>query len=136
MVKNLTVNKRSFRLYSVVAILLISAIAASIGQVSFKKGMALAGNIEINLSLAWIINIIKIVFSPYVFAGLVFYAMSTLLWLTALSKCSLNFAYPFTAVTFVCVIILSAVVLKEPIPFTRIIGMTVIIGGIFIVSIK
>lgn len=123
-------------MYSVITILLISALTASIGQVSFKKGMALAGQINLNFSAEWLIRMIKVVFTPYVFAGLLFYAMSTLLWLAALSKCSLNFAYPFTAVTFVLVIILSALVLKEPIPLTRIIGISIIIGGVFIVSLK
>lgn len=123
-------------MYSVIIILLISALTASVGQVAFKKGMALAGHINLTFTADWLIRMIKVVFTPYVFAGLLFYVISTLLWLAALSKCSLNFAYPFTAVTFVLVIILSALVLKEPIPLTRLIGMSVIIGGVFIVSLN
>jgi len=123
-------------LYSVIAILLISALAASIGQVFFKKGMAMAGYINLTFSAEWVIRMVKVVFTPYVFIGILFYVMSTLLWLVALSKCTLNFAYPFTSVTFVLVILLSALVLKEPIPLTRIIGISVIIGGVFIVSLK
>jgi len=129
-------GKRSGALQSAVIVLLVSAITASIGQVLFKKGMMLAGKVDIKLSLECAIYLIKTVFTPYVFAGLLFYALSTLLWLAALSKCTLNFAYPFTAVTFVLVILLSSFILKEPIPLTRIAGMAVIIGGIFIVSLK
>ena len=123
-------------MYSVVAILLVSALTASIGQVAFKKGMIDAGQINIEFSFTLIKKMINVIFTPYVFAGLIFYVASTLLWLTALSKCSLNFAYPFTAVTFVLVILFSALRLKEPIPISRIIGISVIIGGVFIVSLK
>lgn len=121
---------------SVVAILLLAALTASIGQISFKKGMALAGSISVGANLQWFVTVGKVLFTPYVFFGLVFYALSTFLWLAALSRCPLNFAYPFTAVTFVLVILFSATILKEPLPVSRIVGMFVIISGIFIVSLK
>ena len=120
----------------VIIILLLSAITASFGQVAFKKGVSLAGGIALGFNLDAILAMLRTIFTPYVIIGLLLYALSTLLWLAALSKCSLNFAYPFTAVTFVLVFVLSTVLLKEPLPLSRIIGMAVIIGGIFIVSIK
>ena len=123
-------------MYSIIAILLLSAACASIGQVAFKKGMIITGGLNIEYNIKWIITMVKIILSPYVFSGMVLYALSTILWLVALSRCTLNFAYPFTAVTFVLVILLSFIVLKEPLPVSRIIGMAVIIGGIFIVSMN
>lgn len=123
-------------MYPIIALLLLSALTASIGQVAFKKGMSLVGIIGVEYNIGFLVKIIKAIFTPYVFSGLIFYALSTLLWLIALSRCSLNFAYPFTAVTFILVILLSVIVLNEPLPTSRIIGMAVIIGGIFIVSLK
>ena len=55
-----TSNKRSIKLYSVVAILLISALTASIGQVAFKKGMGLVGQIHLTFSAEWVIRMIKV----------------------------------------------------------------------------
>jgi uncharacterized membrane protein len=133
---NIAQIKRRIRLYPVIALLLLSALTASIGQVAFKKGMSLIGIVVVEYNISFFVTITKALFTPYVFSGLLFYALSTMLWLIALSRCSLNFAYPFTAITFVLVILLSVVILKEPIPISRVLGMAIIIGGIFIVSLK
>ena len=55
---------------------------------------------EITLKSSVIGDLLKMVFQPLVFSGLVLYVISTLLWLLALSKTTLTFAYPFTALTF------------------------------------
>jgi multidrug transporter EmrE-like cation transporter len=121
---------------SAIPILLLSTLTAGFGQVAFKKGMSVAGGIHIQYNLNWIFTFIKLCFTPYVFAGLVLYTISTILWLVALSRCPLNFAYPFTAVTFVLVILFSAFLLHEPLPIMRLIGMGIIICGIFVVGLK
>ena len=51
---------------------------------------------EITLKSSVIGDLLKMVFQPLVFSGLVLYVISTLLWLLAFSKTTLTFAYPFT----------------------------------------
>ena len=75
-------------------LLLLSAASASSGQVLFKKGLLMTG--EITLKSSVIGDLLKMVFQPLVFSGLVLYVISTLLWLLAFSKTTLTFAYPFT----------------------------------------
>jgi uncharacterized membrane protein len=104
--------------------------------VAFKKGMSLGGQIGIGFNIKWLFPVVRMLFTPYVLVGLLLYTLSTLLWLVALSRCSLNFAYPFTAATFVLVILLSAILLGEPLPLSRLIGVLIIIGGIFVVALK
>jgi multidrug transporter EmrE-like cation transporter len=104
--------------------------------VAFKKGMAAAGGIHIQYNVNWIFSMIKLCFTPYLFTGLILYTVSTILWLIALSRCPLNFAYPFTAVTFVLVILLSSLILHEPLPIARMVGMGIIICGILVVGLK
>jgi uncharacterized membrane protein len=123
-------------LNSAIPILLLSAFTASFGQVAFKKGMSIAGGLHIQYNMAWILALIKLIFTPYVFLGVILYTTSTLLWLIALSRCSLNYAYPFTAVTFILVILFSTVLLHEPLPITRVLGMAIIICGILVVGLK
>jgi drug/metabolite transporter (DMT)-like permease len=118
-------------------LLLLSVVFASCGQVLFKKGMALLGtqNISANMSNMFR-TLISIVFSPWVFTGLVLYGLSTLLWLFALSKTTLNYAYPFTILTFILVMAASYFIFSETIPLNRMIGAGVICIGILIASFK
>ncbi len=117
--------------------LLISVLFASCGQVLFKKGMMNLGIQGISHDLAGIIRIIaNILSSPLILTGLVFYGLSTLLWLFALSKTPLNYAYPFTLLTFILVMAASYFVFSEPLPVNRIIGGLLICIGIIVVSIK
>jgi multidrug transporter EmrE-like cation transporter len=121
---------------SAIPILLLSTLTASFGQVAFKKGMSQAGGIHIQYNLAWLLALIKLFFTPFVFVGIVLYTTSTLLWLIALSRCPLNYAYPFTAVTFILVILFSAILLHEPLPIIRLVGMGIIVCGIIVVGLK
>ncbi len=121
---------------SAIPILLLSALTASFGQVAFKKGMSIAGGIHIQYNVAWILTLLKLIFTPYVFTGVILYTTSTLLWLIALSRCPLNYAYPFTAVTFILVILFSTLLLHEPLPVIRIVGMAIIVCGLLVVGLK
>jgi drug/metabolite transporter (DMT)-like permease len=118
-------------------LLLISVLTASLGQVLFKKGM-------LSLSLKGITltggglpkSIVSMLFSPYVLTGLFFYGLSTLLWLAALSKTQLSYAYPFTTLTFILVMLASYFIFSEAMPVNRIAGAALICCGILVISIK
>lgn len=115
----------------------ISVLLASAGQVFFKKGMNILGTQNIPCSLTGILGmLIHVVFSPMVFVGLLLYISSTLVWLLALSRTSLNFAYPFTALTFILVMLSSSLIFSEALPINRIIGVAVICFGVILTSIK
>lgn len=115
-----------------VMLLLMSVVSASAGQVFFKKGVLATGEILFKGSV--IGEVVKLVFQPLVFLGLVFYSVSTILWLVALSKTTLNFAYPFTALTFALVMFSARIVFQEPIPTWRYLGILLICLGIFLSS--
>jgi multidrug transporter EmrE-like cation transporter len=115
-----------------VLLLLISAVSASMGQVLFKKGVLVTG--EVNFKTSIVGELIKLVFSPAIFSGLTLYFISTVLWLIALSKTTLNFAYPFTALTFVLVMVSSRVIFLENIPTLRYFGIILIIVGLLLSS--
>lgn len=118
-------------------LLLLSVAFASCGQILFKKGMSTFGTQAIGSNMGALMKaVFAIVFSPWVFIGLVLYGLSTLLWLFALSKTTLSYAYPFTMLTFILVMAASYFVFSEAIPVNRLIGAAVICIGILIVSLK
>jgi multidrug transporter EmrE-like cation transporter len=116
-----------------VVLLLLSVLSASSGQVLFKKGVLLTG--EVTLKGSVIGDLLRLVFQPVVFSGLILYVISTILWLLALSKTTLNFAYPFTALTFILVMLSSRVIFLESIPTLRYFGIALILLGILLSSV-
>lgn len=116
-----------------IVLLLLSVAGASLGQILFKKGVILTGEVTFRGSL--LAELMRLVFNPVVFLGLVFYVVSTILWLAALSKTTLNFAYPFTALTFILVMLSSRMVFLESIPPLRYLGIGLIVAGILLSSV-
>ena len=85
--------------------ILIGIVFAAFGQLFFKLGTDNTGQIGLS-------NILQL-FNIYIIVGLVFYGIGSIFWIIALSKADLSFVYPFTALTFVLLCILSVVILKE-----------------------
>jgi multidrug transporter EmrE-like cation transporter len=117
----------------VVFLLLASVCSATIGAVLLKKGVLTIGEVSFKSSI--IGELMKLVFNPIVFGGLILYFVSAILWLTALSRTTLNFAYPFTAITFSLVMLSSRLIFLESIPTLRYFGIVLIILGVLVSSV-
>jgi drug/metabolite transporter (DMT)-like permease len=102
-------------------ILFAGALCAALGQVLFKVG---ATGREALASF----------FNLWVMAGLLAYALGTLLWIYALSKVRLTVVYPFTALTFVLVYLSGVLILDEPTSSKSLVGVGFVLGGLFLIS--
>ena len=114
-------------------LLLISVGSATLGQIFFKKGVFITGEISLKGSL--IGELLKLVLNPFVFSGLVLYIISTIVWLIALSRTTLSFVFPFTALIFVLVMLSARIVFLEPIPTVRYFGIVFICLGFLLSSL-
>ena len=72
--------------------------------------------------------------NAWLLAGLVAYALGTLLWIYALSKVRLTVVYPFTALTFVLVYLFGVLILHEPTTGKALAGVALVLGGLFLIS--
>jgi drug/metabolite transporter (DMT)-like permease len=113
-------------------LLLLSVGSATLGQIFFKKGVFITG--EITLKESVIGELFKLVFNRFVFSGLILYIISTIVWLIALSKTTLSFVYPFAALIFVLVMLSARIVFLEPIPTLRYFGILLICIGFLLSS--
>ena len=113
-----------------IIIIIIGVVFAAIGQVSWKLGMNQAGQISA-MNLAYISSVLL---NPYVLLGFVMYGLSTVFWLIALSKRELSFVYPFISLTYILVLVLSSLVLKESMGFSKLVGTLIIIIGLIIIA--
>ena len=102
-------------------LLLAGTLFAAVGQLLFKIG---ASGRE---ALSSFVN-------AWLLAGLIAYALGTLLWIYALSKVPLTVVYPFTALTFVLVYVFGITILNEPTTIKALVGVTLVLGGLFLIS--
>ena len=69
-----------------------------------------------------------------VWGGLVLFGLSAVVWLFALSRASLSFAYPFAALSYVLILVFSVLVLHETVQPLRWLGVAFIVTGIVLVA--
>ncbi|NUK29791.1 EamA family transporter [Parageobacillus sp. VR-IP] len=82
------------------------------------------------------LSIIKILFSPFIFSGLVMYGFATILWLFILSRVPLSIAYPVQSIAYVLAVFGAYFVFHEPLSPTKIIGVILIILGVSLIGIS
>ena len=112
-----------------IGILLLSVTLAAIGQLLFKAAVNATG--ELQLSLDALLNL---GLNPLFLLGLGTFGASTFLWLLVLMKAEISFAYPFLSLSYMFVIFGGAVLFGETLTISRVFGVVVIIGGIFIIA--
>jgi len=72
----------------------------------------------------------KLLINPWVMSSMAAALLAGIAWMAALTQLNLSFAYPFMGLTFVLVLLLSAVFFQEPLTWTNILGVTLIVAGI------
>lgn len=118
----------------IVALFLVVAITlGAIGQISLKYGMKQFGPLgQPGPGLA--INVLRAVFTPYVFLGLALYALSSGFWLVVLGSWNLSYAYPMIATNYLLVVILSRIFFREGVVPLQWIGIVFMVTGLALVA--
>jgi drug/metabolite transporter (DMT)-like permease len=123
------VRKRKMSLVNFVLILLNTFILVT-GQFLWKYGM-----MKTTFKLDPL-SIIKILFSPFIFSGLVMYGFATILWLFILSRVPLSIAYPVQSIAYVLAVFGAYFIFNEPLSPTKIIGAILIILGVSLIGLS
>ncbi len=120
------------RVFDFLAIL-ISVFLAVVGQLLLKTGMLRVGKFSLQVS-GLVHQYIRILLNPFIIVGLFSFLVSMLVWLYVLSRMELSFAYPFVALNYVLILFGSYFLFKETITLVRMIGVVVIIAGVYLIS--
>jgi multidrug transporter EmrE-like cation transporter len=75
-----------------------------------------------------------LIFDPVIFSVYLSAFGAALAWMAALTRFDLNYAYPFMSLSFVCVLILSSLLLGEPLTTGRTLGVALIVAGTIVAS--
>lgn len=72
--------------------------------------------------------------SPWVISGLMAAFLASVCWMLALTKLDLSRAYPFTALSFILILLSSALLFNDAITPGKLIGTALIIGGVCVIA--
>jgi len=112
-------------------IMLVTAISlAAVGQVLLKAGLSQLDHPTIAQTMLSMFHNIT------VFAGYAAFVLSSLLWLVALRRLPLSYAYPMVSLGYVAVVLLSWKIFNEVIPPLRIVALAVILTGVVLMAVS
>lgn len=112
-----------------IGLVLLSVAFGAVGQLVLKAGMNSLGKLQFSPEA-----LLAMATSPLLLVGITIFCVSTLLWLLALSRADLSFAYPFLSLTYIAVLIGGAVLFHEQITVDRVLGFLIIVAGVWIVA--
>ncbi|NOQ16258.1 MAG: EamA family transporter [Methyloprofundus sp.] len=106
---------------------------SSIAHIFLKKGMMTHALKAVQLdgffSLVWAVGT-----NPWVMGGMFLHVSALVVWLWALSKVDIGFAYPFLALGYVLVGSMAWLWLGEELTLMRLRGMLIIILGVLVLA--
>ncbi len=77
---------------------------------------------------------VRLAFNPFVLGGVVALFFAFFTWLILISKVDLSFAQPMTSLVFVTIPLCSSWILNENLNWNQLVGIALIVAGVFIVS--
>lgn len=109
--------------------IIFAVLLGAIGQIFFKLG---SSSFKDNI----IDNILLFLTNKFLFFGLTFYGISTLIYVTSLQKVPLSLAYPLISIGYIFVLFFSYLFLGESLSISKILGTIIIIFGVCILCLK
>jgi len=116
-----------------IPLILTGVLLNAIAQLSLKQGMRQIGYFEFDAatlaSMSW-----RIGTNGYVMFGLVCYVVSVAVWMLALSRVEVGYAYPMLSVGYIVTAVAAFYLFGEALTATRIAGIVVIMAGVYLIS--
>ncbi|MDI6689730.1 MAG: EamA family transporter [Actinomycetota bacterium] len=116
------------------ALIILSISFAVSGQLCLKVGMNSVGRISASHLSNLGGTIVMVATTPLVVLGLFLYVIAASIWLVVLSRVDLSFAYPMLGLSYVMVLIISSIFLRENVTALRWLGTFVICFGVFLIT--
>ena len=104
-----------------------------VGQALLKYGLIQVGGVQFlggDLGL----SIRKLLSTPYVMLGFVFYGLSAIMWMDVLSRMEFSRAFPMVALSYVFSLLIGFFLFHEVITGWRIMGVALIVIGVGLVA--
>jgi drug/metabolite transporter (DMT)-like permease len=103
------------------------------GQIVLKWRVSKSGALPAVFSQK-IFFLLSMIWDPWVLSGIVAGFFAFLCWMAAMTEFELSYAYPFMSLSFLLVLILSAILFQEPLTVSKVVGVGLVVAGIIIGS--
>ena len=114
------------------ALLAVAILLTVMGELLLKRGMNLHG--ELNIAASTLVPTVwQLVTNPFILGGFTLIFSGSLFWLSVISRIDLSVAYPMLSTGYVLVVLASALFLGEQVTALRMLGVFVIVVGVFLV---
>jgi len=113
--------------------ILLGVLLNAAAQLLLKAGTNAVGQFE--FSAANILPVgMKLAFEPHIMGGIACYVVSLVVWIMGLSRVEVSIAYPMLSIGYVLNALAAWYLFGESVTMTRLVGIGVIIIGVYIVA--
>lgn len=119
--------------WGVFSLVLTGVLLNAIAQLALKASVNDTGVIGLDLPSLWS-SLNTLLTSTWLWLGLVCYAVSVLVWLLALSRVDVSIAYPMLSIGYVVNAIAAWHLFGESLGQGRLVGIGIIIIGVFVLA--
>lgn len=110
-----------------------TVVSTVIGQLLLKWRVSLYHDISTNFS-GKLQFLLKLLIDPWIIISLGLAFLAALFWMLALTKFQLSFAYPFTSLSFILILICSVWLFHEPLTAYKLASLGFITIGLVLLS--
>jgi len=115
------------------ALILIGVLLNAAAQLLLKSGTRAVGHFEFHWNNALPVGV-QLATQPGIVGGLACYVISVAVWIMALSRVDVSIAYPMLSIGYVVNAFLAWWLFGEALTPTRLLGIFVIIVGVYLVA--
>lgn len=115
------------------ALVLAAIVLGTLAQLLLKAGTSAVGPFAFSLENAVPVGL-RLALEPRILAGSGCYALSLVVWIMALSRTEVSIAYPMVSIGFALNAALAWWLLGEAVTPVRLLGIAVIIVGVYMVA--
>jgi multidrug transporter EmrE-like cation transporter len=113
----------------------LTVVLTVVGQFLIKWRVNEAGALPPDLH-GKMLFVFDLLLNPWVILGLGSAFAASLCWMLAMTKLPLSHAYPFTAVSFVLVVLGGAWLFSEPLSLMKVVGVGLIVAGVALMGME
>lgn len=117
----------------VFALILLGVLLNAAAQLLLKAGMSQIGHFDFTMANALPIGI-KVMGNPPIITGLFMYVVSVAVWLMVLSRVQVSFAYPMLSIGYIVNAFAAYYLFGEPLTSVKMLGIFIIIAGVYLVA--
>ena len=115
------------------ALILTGVLLNAVAQLALKASVQHTGAIDLKLAGAWPVAQ-QLLREPALWGGLFCYGISVVIWILALSRVDVSIAYPMLSIGYVVNAILAWYLFGEALTLERMLGIGIIILGVFVLA--